>query len=145
MRSIKEQVEQFIQGVSDGSILYLTSKLLTTNVAILQKEMGMTGDSIKNYGNMRREMIEDLIPKYINSKGKQKLEFANTIFGKMMWGRSIGLIYNDPNNLKELNWYRTQNERLVKENEKLQTSVKDLAKTILEMSGTKIDQKVGVK
>lgn len=61
-----------------------------------------------------------------------------------MWGRSIGLIYNDPNGLKELNWYRSQNERLVKENEKLQTNVKDLAKTVLELSGSKADLKVGV-
>jgi hypothetical protein len=131
-RSIIEQVDNFIEGIAEGSILFLTSKLLTTSMGIINRDMGLDSERIKSYGEMRREIINDLIPRYKQSKGREKTSIANEIYSKMLWGRSIGLIYNDPNFLKELNWYRIQNERLNRENEKLHAYVKDLTKIIID-------------
>jgi hypothetical protein len=145
MRRLVEQIDKFIEGVADGSILLLTNKILTTNVAILQRDMGFDGRSIERYGNMRSELINDLIPRYVQSKGAEKRTLAAQIYSKILWGRSIGLIYNDPDAINELNWYRIQNDLLNKENTKLRVNVKDLTKKIVELTGLKKDQKIGVK
>jgi len=128
--SIIEQVDDFIEGVAEGSILFITAKIQTISVGVLNRDMGFSSEKIKRFGDMRRELIEDLIPMYKQFKGKDKRTVAFEIYRKILWGRSIGLIYNDPNSLKELNWYRIQNESLTKENEKLRTYVKDLVKDL---------------
>jgi len=145
MRSVKEQVDQFIEGLADGSIILLTSKLFTSSSIKIQNDMGLNAEHTKGLHDLKNSLIEQLIPNYMKAKGKQKGILANGIFKLLLLGRAIGLIYNDENLPKELNWYRIQNDRLNRENEKLRTNVKDLTKTIMEFTGVKKDQKVGIK
>jgi hypothetical protein len=133
-RSITELVDDFIEGVAEGSVLFLTAKVLNTSEGKLWGEMGLGDLSIKYYKDMTNEIINDLIPRYTESKGNEKKSIAYEIYKKILAGRSIGLIYNDSNFVKELNWYRIQNEFLNDENGKLRKYVTGLTNRVLELS-----------
>lgn len=144
MRPIIEQIDELIEGLFDGSILHLSKKIFNTATVKFQNDTGLTTETIRSIYQMKDQLLNNLIPVYMNEKGKKKRELARQIFIAVLNARSVGIIYNDENLPKELNWYRIQNERLNKENEKLRDNVTKLTTKILEIPKPSKDQKVGV-
>lgn len=144
MRSIFEQVDEFIEGVFDGSIVFLTSDLFKTPSIEKQNKYGFGHELEKKLHESKRRIVEELIPKYLTSTDDEEKEnTAFEIFNAVTHNRSIGTIYNNPNTSKELNWYRIQNSRLNEDNKQLREDVKNLTEKIMALANIK-DEKVGI-
>ncbi len=53
------------------------------------------------------------------SASPETIELANDIFGSVLTLRKLGLIQNNPENLKTLDYYKARSQQLEEENEKL--------------------------
>lgn len=136
MRSIIEQVDEFIEGFFDGRFIAITSdgvgKLIRNDYSI---------DNIKRI-NESLKVTFDLIEQYMNDDiGKEKV--AKQIFTRVFRLRSNGYIRNNQNSLTELTKYKTENEALIQENIQLRENVKDLTEKIMMLTSPK-DEKVGI-
>lgn len=137
MRSIIEQVDEFIEGVFDGSLILLTSLGATQR----NKEgKSIDQDTLKFITKLTREFI----PEYMEETNKvKKHQIARRIFGVVMTLREFGDVRNNPDSLAELTRYKTENTKLREENQVLRKNVQNLTAKIMSYEGV-VDKKVGV-
>ncbi|MCS4538859.1 MAG: hypothetical protein HYY67_08385 [Thaumarchaeota archaeon] len=108
MKSILEQVDEFIEGLSDGSIITLFA------AEDPEERFARIGRGLKlaTYSDNVSELVQVQIPQYIESSNEDKEKKAWVIFKKALFLRSAGVIRNNPNNLKELDFYKAENLKL---------------------------------
>jgi hypothetical protein len=138
MKSITEQVDEFIESFFDGSI-----NPITAENAVKLINSGFNTERVKIIMSILEKITDEYIPQYLNSENEEKEKNANRIYLLVLKGRRMGYFLNNPDKLKELNWYKSENERLKKENAELKDNVTDLTKKFMAMTPTK-DEKVGI-
>jgi hypothetical protein len=143
MKSVVEQVDSFVEGVFDGSIIsiFQTARDNRDPPSFLSS---LPEEAIHQVADEVSRLFNKMIPNYVQlTNVKDKKAMSHEIFALVIRHRAMSIIQNNPNNLKELGFYKSENNKLKEENERLTNSVKDLATKIIQLAPSK-DQKVGV-
>ncbi|MFZ0510982.1 MAG: hypothetical protein WAM14_05205 [Candidatus Nitrosopolaris sp.] len=135
MRSFTEQVDDFIEGMVNGSI-----------ISIMQKREGgpfIKDITIINYiAEIYDKLFKELIPHYLPASQETKQQMALEMLQIIMKLRMFGVIENSPISLSELQFLRHENTRLREDKKAMEEKVSDLsAKLTLSVPA---DTKVGV-
>lgn len=146
MRSIIEQVDEFIENYYDGSITAILAQDYNHNsIEQILKNSAISADSFNDILKMLKQLSSNLIPFYLQTNNdEEKSSLALQIFNLVITLREFGALKNNPTKITELNWYKSEYTRLKEENKDLRQNVKDLTNTVLNMSTPK-DAKIGVK
>jgi hypothetical protein len=139
MKSIVEQVDEFMEGLADGSILFF-------NAFSPQQQPDHTWVTAmdtrsQELADIHVQILNDNIPLYLSLNNKKE-ELAFKIHYSMLMLRSLGVIMNNPDALKELHFFKSRCEKLETEKQKLEARVSDLSTKILGMTSPP-DPKVG--
>jgi hypothetical protein len=134
MKSAVEQIDEFIDGFLNGSIVseyqsgehrpYLRNEILATQM-----------------GQMKATLFNDLIPQYMKSEQNRE-QLAQNMVQIVIKMRMFGLINNSPFSMNELQFLRSENTRLKEEIKGLEEKVKQLSTALIAMPSE--DAKVGV-
>ncbi len=149
MKSIISQVDEFIEGLFDGSII----TVLTRDVE-LKREATVPGYFASLFGGAKNlgesaialftKLTGDLIPRYISSVSNEKHTVALDIYYSVLSLRAAGFIQNNPSSLRELEFYKKENAELKEKKANLEGKVQDLSSELL-ASTPPPDKKVGVQ
>ena len=122
MKSIVEHVEEFIEGWFDGSIIFY-------NVDPIRLTRGTTWVSehdqeAQSFANEKRIALSSALEKYVK-KGKDNALQAGEIYASVLVLRGYGMIKNNPDSLKEINFYKQGYYDELKENDRLRDNLKE--------------------
>lgn len=104
MIKVIELADDFIQGLYDGSILYYDIK--TESLPNGTTWVSHLDSTVKSIVDGTRVLLNNAVEQYVSTTEEHKEEHAKIIFGSVLKLRRYGVIKNNPDSLKELNFYK---------------------------------------
>lgn len=104
MIDIIEFADNFIRGLYDGSILYYDIR--TDSLPTRTTWVSSVDEQSKTLVDSRRTILNDNIDLFLTDPDNQREQYAKQIFESVLVLRRLGVIQNNPNSLKELNFYK---------------------------------------
>lgn len=116
MKSITDQVDEFIEGWHDGSILYINidrNHLSSDKIWISELDSGAI-DTMKQC----RETLNNNVQDYLRDDGNKE-NTARKIFRAVLTLRSLGVIQTNATVSKDIQFFKERCKQLESENEEL--------------------------
>lgn len=146
MRPIEEQVDCFIEDFFNGNIITVFHEKADLkgnepiSAALLILNKGVK-DFAKAVGE-GSESLGRLISEYTKAGATGKAELAYQIYNIIIGLRYVGILQNNPNNLKELSFYRSRAELQAKDiqerDEQIVGAMETIRKLRAELAGKEI-------
>jgi hypothetical protein len=103
MRPITDQVDEFIEGYFDGSIV--------SELEAIKQSRSLVKEARKLLMDDMQELIFDLVPKYlgmVDIEEEDKKTLAQKIFLQVLLLRHGALLKNNPDTLKEATYWKSR-------------------------------------
>ena len=144
MKSIIKQVEEFMEGVFSGNIITFFQKDVNEKEGLISPLYFMPEETSRSMEDLSSQLIKLMI-QFIDPSNINKKETATKLYVAISGLRLVGMIQNNPNSIKELDFYKNENSRLIDENKKHKGDIKKLMEQILTLSSSPQDKKVGIQ
>jgi hypothetical protein len=106
MRPIIDQVDEFIEGFFDGSIISSLDIMAERSSKRLLAHM--KNEDVNYIDYMSDKLRGELIPNYLKAEGEEKEKVGAAIFIGVMELRYIGVIKNNPDTMKETTYWKNR-------------------------------------
>ena len=138
MRPVTQLIDEFIEDFFDGSIITILVRDIKRDGTeplplLFQASKSKSKDtiiSVNKLENFLEKFIQIDIPTYLSLQDKAKEAKAPSMLQKIVVLRAYGLIINNPNNIKELEFYKIRSNALENELRKREEDIIGYLKTI---------------
>ena len=129
MRSIIEQVDEFIESYFDGTIISTISDV------IIGHEVKIPSKTLKErVSEDLSSLVSILIPNYLKVKDGEKEKLAETIYNIVIQLRTFGMVRNNPLSLRELDYFKSRCQKLEDDNNGLIKRIVELSDTVQKLT-----------
>lgn len=120
MRPLTELADEFIEAYFNGSIVSITSSENELNQSTLHH---LNKDQLSSIDQANNNLITNIIPKYLKANQKEREDLSLEIVISVIGLRMIGILRNNPETHKDLEYLRIRVNDLERENETLQNKI----------------------
>lgn len=122
MRSIREQIEEFIEELFNGNVITIVQKEWEayhqpSSLMLHTEDMKVAGQNLRD--------LKQLINDYVANPEQQTDGTALQLYRHIVYMRIFALIQNNPDSLKELNFYKQRYYDETKNNNDLRSKLKN--------------------
>ena len=129
MRSIIEQVDEFIESYFDGTIISTISDV------IIGHEVKIPSKTLKErVSEDLSSLVSILIPNYLKVQDGEKEKLAETIYNIVIQLRTFVMVRNNPLSLRELDYFKSRCQKLEDDNNGLIKRIVELSDTVQKLT-----------
>lgn len=149
MKDLREQVDQFLEDVFNGSVISMMLEKIETSekgeASTLMTSWLRSSKSTSDRGDKLADIVEkyfDLVLQYSTDAGHTEKN-AYSLYDIIQVLRFLGVFVNNPNNLKEVGFYKDLSKSQTSEISVLQAKLKDAYITVDNLQAQIQDMKKG--